>query len=328
MSSQIDFSIQLNEIGEIFVAGLRLAGPSQQSIPDRLLARVEELAKSTPIYLSMNSMEMIMVAVLFHNSCTGFNPGWRRLKVLDLLNQVYSEQTPVSDGLRVVKSLCDHDITYARKYLGRPAATAYTAFGNGAITDLFYDTVVLSERTVAWIVGDDLMMGYFGRTPYSSNVEFLNDWIQAINHARDSDGEWYCDHPYWNFVFGSTGALRELDRVSRRLQITTIKIPFQGLVYEYSLSPLEQLVIMYDLHTGHREHSWSVLNKSIFCKPHKTLTFIDRPPLTEESRLVRMGLFERHESTDDSVTCTYHLSPWMRAEIISGADENRLIPLI
>jgi len=242
--------------------------------------------------------------------------GLDNMLIRDILQSVFSSKVPVSRQLAVIRQLIDKNLIESHIYPGKLTVNTTHATGYGALSRLFNESLGLSDYGIALIINDEEMLAHFGRRPYISNTEFLNDWADAIMMISQCnyDIDAWCG--YEHILMEVARAKSHIDRISKRLEKTTISIPFCELKNKHSLTLNEQMFIMYSL--GSRISRRTLTNNACFM-PDELNCYITRPMVTKDSRLIKLGILSWIESRNGHDDGVFALNPEIREFILGEA---------
>jgi len=295
----------------------------------RISRRLQEILRFVKSHLAdeinLDFLEIMIVSRLFLIPKRAMMLGLDNMLIRDILQSVFSSKVLVSRQLELIRQLIDKNLIQSHIYPGKLTVNITHATGYGTLSRLFNESLGLSDYGIALIINDEEMLAHFGRMPYISNAEFLNDWADAIMMISQCNYDIDAWGGYEHVLMQVARAKGHIDRISKRMEKTTLSIPFYELVQKHSLTLNEQMFIMYAL--GSRISRRTLTNNACFM-PEELNCYITRPMVTKDSRLVKLGILIWIESRNGRDDGAFTLNSEIREFILGDAVLHEDKPLL
>jgi len=325
MSERKDLSPEFFKLGPLLESEDPIANLESPQFSKEAAELLQCIRDQLETIIKLEFVDLAIIAKILH--MTRRISGGKLLcpTVHEILIRIFSENIPLSKPIDLVKRLVDMDILYSTEYFGPPPTNANHINLYGSTASLYHSEIRLTEYALALILDDRQALGHFGFQPYLSNTEFLNDWERALKpleHFHYGIDYWHHFSQLFQYI---NRVKSELDRISRRLAKTSIRIPLRELIQKYNLTQNEQLVIVSHLARANQSHREE---RNILFLTEEMNCFISPEILSKDSRLVKEGLFVWVENRYAEKCGEYRLTDEVRNLLLGDAIQLEKRPLM
>jgi hypothetical protein len=316
MEPRQDLSPEFFKIAKLIEKENLIDNADNPRISSKLQEHLKFIKNKLADEVNLDFLEVIILSRLFLMPKRHMILGLDNMLIGDILQSVFSSKVPVSRQLDVIRQLIDKNVIQSHIYPGKLTVNATHATGYGTLSRLFNESLGLSDYGIALIINDEEMLAHFGRRPYINNAEFLNDWADAIMMISQCNYDIDAWGGYEQVLMQVARAKCHIGRISKRMEKTTLSIPFCELKNKHSLTLNEQMFIMYSL--GSQISRRTLTNNACFM-PDELNCYITRPMVTKDSRLVKLGILSWIESRNGHDDGVFALNPEIREFILGEA---------